>query len=96
MKLKGLKSAVGDYQRANLGGWYDSRYGYLMLDLSTGEIWTDFFCSIGHNSWIEYHDKNIIRLDKVVHEYNIPVTMKNVKEVIADQEAKGWDILDRI
>lgn len=62
LKIKGVKKAVGDYNRANAGGYYSPRYGKLMLDRSTGEVWTDEFYSLGHNSWTEYHDPAIVNL----------------------------------
>ena len=40
MKIKGLKKAVGDYQRVNSDGPYSPCYGEIMLDAETGEIWT--------------------------------------------------------
>lgn len=51
IKIKGVKKAVGDYKRTNAEGWFSPRYGYLMLDRSTGEVWTDEFYSLGHNEW---------------------------------------------
>lgn len=82
MEIKGLKIAVGDYQRANSEGRNSSRYGYLMYDKATGEIWVDEFYSLGHNEWKEYHSESIINLGKMMEARNIDVTMKNVKEVI--------------
>jgi hypothetical protein len=85
LKLKGLKKAVGDFQRANKGGHYDPRYGKLMLDRSTGELWTDEFYSIGHNTWKEYKDESIINLVKWI-DWEHPekatgeVNMENVKK----------------
>lgn len=86
MKITGIKKAVGDYKRANAGGIFSPIYGCLMLDRSTGEVWTDEFYSLGHNEWKEYHDKSIINL---VHwaTYNYPepccedmVSVINVKK----------------
>lgn len=51
MKITGLKKAVGEYQRANKEGYYSPKYGYLMFDKATGELWTDEFYSLGHNEW---------------------------------------------
>lgn len=79
--LKGLKKAVGDYQRANKGGQYDARYGVLMLDRSTGELWTDEFYSLGHNTWKEYHDKSIIKLLKYTDEQFIDTSEINMQNV---------------
>ena len=80
MKIKGIKKAVGDYQRANAGGYYSPQYGNLMLDLETGELWTDEFYSLGHNQWKEYKSDKIIDLGKRIEAKGLEVNMKNVKE----------------
>lgn len=49
MKIKGLKSAVGEYKSTNKEGYYSPRYGHLMFDRGSGEIWTDEFYSLSHN-----------------------------------------------
>lgn len=82
MKIKGLKKAVGEYNRANAGGYTSPFYGELMFDTSDGEIWTDTFYSIGHNEWKEYHSTSIINLGRMMNEHSIPVSMKTVKEFI--------------
>ena len=82
MKIKGLKKAVGTYQQANSGGRFSSYYGEMMLDTETGEIWTDEFCSLGHNEWKEYHNPAIVNLSRQMREYDIEVTMKNVRDFI--------------
>lgn len=79
MKLKGLKKAVGEYQRANAEGYYSPRYGKLMLDRETGELQTDEFYSLGHNSWNEYHSESIINLGAVLAEHGESVNMKNAR-----------------
>lgn len=89
MKITGLKKAVGDYKELNAGGPYDSIYGELMFNVATGEIWTDEFCSIGHNSWNVYDSIAIINLGKMMKMEKVPVTMKNVKEFI---ESEKWEL----
>lgn len=84
MKLVGLKNAVGDYKRANEGGTYSSMYGYLMFDKDNGRIWTDEFCSIGHNSWKEYDSSSIINIGNMMAERKLEVNMKNVKNFIQE------------
>jgi hypothetical protein len=79
-KITGIKKAVGEYQRANAGGYYSARYGVMMLDRSTGEVWCDEFFSLGHNSWKVYHDAAIINLGREIVENGEPVNMKTVKE----------------
>lgn len=84
MEIKGLKNAVGDYQRANKDGYLSPRYGYLMFDKEDGEIWTDEFYSLGHNEWKEYHSNTIVNLGNMMCEQNIEINMKNVKRFIQD------------
>lgn len=79
-EIKGIKKAVGDYLRANKGGWYDPEYGRLMLDRGTGEVWCDHFYCLGHNEWKIYHDNAIINLGARIMEYGEKVSMKTVKE----------------
>ncbi len=59
LNIKGLKKASGETQDY---GYYDGRYVEIFYDLSTGEVWTKFQCSLGQNSWTEYHDANIIKV----------------------------------
>lgn len=83
MKITGIKKAVGEYQRANAGGYYSPHYGNLMLDRGTGEVWTDTFCSIGHNEYKVYHDPMIIDLVAWVLEMGIvePPALVNMANV---------------
>lgn len=80
-KVKGIKKAVGDYNRANKGGVYSPRYGYIMLDRESGEVWTDEFYSLGHGSWKQYHSNNVINLSRYMTEREIAINMANVREV---------------
>lgn len=80
--IKGLKKAVGDFQRANAEGSYSPRYGYLMFDKEDGSLWVDEFYSLGHNEWKKYHSNTIINLGDMMEERGIEVNMKNVKDFI--------------
>lgn len=82
VKIKGLKKAVGDYQRLNCGGYYSPTYGVLMFDTEDGSLWTDEFYSLGHNSWKVYHSDSIINLGDLMVERGMIVNMKNVKYFI--------------
>jgi len=82
VKIKGLKKAVGKFQRANEDGPWSSHYGYLMYDSSDGQLWTDEFESIGHNSWNEYHSSTIVNLGGLMAQHGMTVSMKNVREFI--------------
>ena len=81
MKIKGLKTAVGDYRRVNKGR-FSAWYGKLMFDKSDGELWTDVFYNLGQNEWKVYHSDTIVNLGEVMSCYGIKVTMKNVKAFI--------------
>lgn len=87
MKITGLKKAVGEYQRANKEGCYSPKYGYLMFDKTTGELWTDEFYSLGHNEWKQYQSNSIINLGRIMTENNIEINMKNVKSFIEQRIA---------
>lgn len=84
MKIKGLKKAVGDYKRANRDEPYSSTYGVLMFDKEDGQLWTDEFVSIGHNSWKEYESDGIINLSSLMNSRGIEINMTNVKAFIKE------------
>lgn len=80
MKIKGIKKAVGEYNRANAGGYYSPRYGYLMLDCETGEVWTDEFYSLGHNEWKQYHSNAVVNLGNYIGGDDKDINMATVRE----------------
>lgn len=80
LKLQGLNTAIGNYHRANSGGPYSPRYGYLMLDKSTGLIWCDEFYSLGHNERISYHSPDIINLGLIMENQGYEIDRESVKE----------------
>lgn len=52
----------------------------IMLDLESGEIWTDEFYDHEENSWIDYDDKNIIQVG----------TARN--GILADENRYWWNV----
>lgn len=82
MTIKGIKKAIGDYNRFNEGGAYSPRYGILMFDEETGELWTDEHYDLGHGSWTDYEKETIINIGKEVTREFGSVTMANVKNYI--------------
>lgn len=84
IKVSGLENAVNEYQIANAGGVLSPRYGYLMLDLADGQVWTDEFFSLGHNDWKKYHSDSIIYLSIEMHKRRIPVNNKTVREFLKE------------
>ena len=91
MKIIGIKVAVGDYKRANKGGMYSPRYGRMMLDRKTGEVWTDVFYDIGHNTWTEYRNPAIINLGRLIGDNNDTVNMQTVRKYAEASCAKYSD-----
>ena len=82
MKFKGLKKASSDTKNyGQNSGWYSE----LVLDCSTGEIWTITHYSLGMNEWTEYHDKNIIRVCMTTHH----LKTDKIKE-LAEKEYTEW------
>lgn len=79
MKVKGIKKAVGDYRR-----WTERNPFYcanIMMDTSTGEVWTD--CFISCNGYKVYHSDDIISLSSYLWMYpDIEVTMDGIKGII--------------
>ena len=64
IKITGIKKAIGEYKNWLSEDW--RRKANIMLDKSTGEVWTD--CFISCNDWKEYHDSNIISLSAYIRE----------------------------
>lgn len=60
IKMTGIKAAAGATK--GLQGCYNGVYEELFYDRRTGEVWTVTQASFGHNSWTEYHDKQIIKI----------------------------------
>jgi len=58
INIKGLKAASGSTRNYSDRSFYDE----LFYDLKTGEVWTVFQCSLGCNTWTEYHDPNVTRI----------------------------------
>ena len=78
--LKALK----EYNIANKGD--PARYGRLMLDRSTGEVWCDVFYDLGHNDVTHYKSEAIIDLAKAMSDrsryYDFTVTKANIVDCI--------------
>lgn len=81
MKIKGLKKASGETMNY---GTYDGRYVEVFFDKSTGEIWTEFQCSLGQNTWTEYHDSNVVKLVNATRHYTMAELRAMCEEVIAN------------
>lgn len=76
IKMTGIKAAAGATK--GLQGCYSGFYEELFFDLRTGEVWTKSQYSIGHNSWTDYHDDNVVK----VCDLSDPTTMQEIADLI--------------
>lgn len=82
-KIRGIKKAIGEYK-----SWLslDPRHAAdIMLDKSTGEVWTDSFPDC--NEWKEYHSRDIVSLAQYVRErtdepFTVQLLVKYAKEAV--------------
>ena len=89
MKIKNLRKAVSCYKQCNAGGRYDSRYGVLMLDRSTGELWTDEFSDFGRGSFAVYDDPSLCNLSHRIKEAELDINEATVK-MFAEKLCRRW------
>ena len=64
IKITGIKKAISDYKNWLSIDWRHT--ANIMLDKSTGEVWTD--CFIDCNTWKEYHSDDIVSLSSYIRE----------------------------
>ena len=82
LKIIGLKKASGNTENY---GAYSAYYDELFYDRSTGEVWTVYQCSLGQNSWTQYHDPNVIKICNT----NRHLTMQEIADLIRDRLAEA-------
>lgn len=87
-----LKKAIKDYIDFNKCGYYNPRYGVIMINREDGAVWTDEFYSLGHNSWKVYNSKSIISLSQELLVRNIEITKQNFDIImeIANNLIEEW------
>ena len=78
LKMIGLRKAASDTR--GLTGPYNSDYIQISYNTSDGEVLTNYHCSLGHNSWTQYHDRDVI----AVCNADGPMTMQQIADAIAD------------
>lgn len=78
MRLQGIRKAVQDFN-----GWQGC--AVVMVDTSSGEIWTDIFSS--GNEWKQYHSDTIFKVTSKVRmdERDDRTTMKKVRQLIEER-----------
>lgn len=90
IKVTGIKKAIGEWR-----DWTSRSRSYaanIMLDRSTGEVWTD--CFTNTESWKEYRDPDVISLlaymsDRMVEKVNMYSLKEYAKKAICEYQLKG-------
>lgn len=80
LKMKGIRAASGDTQDY---GYYSPSYIEIFYDRSTGEIWTKYQHSLGHNWWTQYDDPDVIKICNASEH----LTMQQIADLIAERVA---------
>lgn len=78
LTMIGLRKAASDTR--NLTGSHNNDYVQISYDTSDGEVLTNYHCSLGHNSWTQYHGRAII----AVCNADGPMTIQQIADAIAD------------
>lgn len=78
-KMLGLKRAAEKTKL--LQGYYYGQYVQISYDCSTGEVITNYYVSLGHNSWTQYYSPAIITACFT----SSPMTMQEIADRIADK-----------
>ena len=76
IKLTGVKNVVTEAKN-NLGK--NNLYLQINVDKTTGKVWSDLHCSIGQNSWNNYHDSDILNCGNISDKN---ITMAEVKTMV--------------
>ena len=87
--MRGLRKVAGETH--GLEGFYSPEYLELFYDMATGDVWTEYHYSIGHNSWTEYHDPAIVNCGIICEK----LSMQEIADMIAycverEKEDKSW------
>lgn len=79
LKMNGLRKAAGETK--DLTDYYSGHYIQISYDTATGKIYSDYFYDLGHGSRQNYHDAEIITIDKVCS----PKTMQQIADMIKEE-----------
>lgn len=79
IKMHGLKTVSGESK--SLKGFFHGGYLELFYDIKSGDIWSIYQYSYGHNLWTVYHDDNVIRLGNIYTSH----TMQELADIIIDR-----------
>lgn len=68
-------------------GGYSPEYDEVFYDCESGEVWSIYQYSIGHNSYTRYHDPAIIKIGNYTHHVTQQQLMDAIKRVVDDRDA---------
>lgn len=91
LKITGLKKLAGELQ-ANLpksGGEYSPAYFQINYNTDTGEVWGDYLYSLGHCSWLRYHNENIIVIGDVSEQITMQQICDLIKQKLNEQKVQA-------
>lgn len=77
--MKGIRKVCGATK--GLMGYYSPEYLELFYDRSSGEVWTVYQYSLGHSTWTQYDDEDIIKISNL----SSAKTMQEIADMISDQ-----------
>lgn len=75
MKLTGIRKVCSDSK--HLGA---NCYLQVNVDLTTGEVWSNYHCSIGQNWWTNYASEDIINCGNISR----PTKMQEIRQMVED------------
>lgn len=61
-------------------------YTEVFYDRGTGEVWSVGQISLGHNSWTEYRDDNIIKVCDTPHHMSAQALADAIAEAVAEDD----------
>ena len=76
LMMTGLRKVAGETK--DLSGYYSGQYLQLNYDISTGDVFTDYHCSLGQNWWTQYNDEAVINCRNISN----PATMQDIADMI--------------
>ncbi len=80
-KYKYLVRAIAEMPKHDRHNGY---YVEVFYNLETDEVYNHVHVSLGHNSWTQYHDENVIRIGN----FDQKVTKAHLKELIKERIAE--------
>ena len=84
MNIKGLKAASGYTENY---GAYSGCYVELFYDKSSGEVWGNYHCSLGQNSWTVYKDPDVVKICSTSRHMTMQEIADEIHRVMQEEKA---------